>query len=190
MTMGLLLVTMEPPPAMAEEFHDWYDTEHVPERLAVPGIRNATRWVCLHGWPRYLALYDLDSPSVMDSPAYRAVSGDRFSAWSRRILPRTLGRRRVVAEQVTPGDAEAVHPDRVATLVVVRYPRPPAGPPPIPGLLQHRSFRALADPAETWHLLALDRATPPDRVHDAVGELGGIPATLIGIYVPYFRATG
>ena len=104
MSMGLLLVTMEPPPAMAEEFHDWYDTEHVPERLALPGFRNATRWVCVQGWPRYLALYDLDSPAMLDTPEYRAVAGDNVSPWSHRVLPRTVGRTRIVAEQVEPGN--------------------------------------------------------------------------------------
>jgi len=52
---GLLLVTMEPTAAMQEEFNDWYDQEHIPERIALPGFLSATRWVCLQGWPRYLA---------------------------------------------------------------------------------------------------------------------------------------
>jgi hypothetical protein len=29
---GLRLAMMEPPPAVEEEFQDWYDTEHFPER--------------------------------------------------------------------------------------------------------------------------------------------------------------
>ena len=33
---GLLLVMMEPPEEMEEEFNEWYDTEHIPEREAVP----------------------------------------------------------------------------------------------------------------------------------------------------------
>ena len=34
---GLLLAMMEPPPAMEEEFQDWYDTEHFPERATCEG---------------------------------------------------------------------------------------------------------------------------------------------------------
>src|SRR5215813_11634719 len=56
---GFLLVTMEPPPAFEEEFNAWYDTEHLPERLALPGFETARRFVCISGHPRYLAMYDL-----------------------------------------------------------------------------------------------------------------------------------
>ena len=42
---GLLLTITEPPPAMEEEFNAWYDTEHLAERLAIPGFRSTRRWV-------------------------------------------------------------------------------------------------------------------------------------------------
>ena len=38
---GLLLAMMEPPPAMEEEFQDWYDTEHFPERADCEGFLTA-----------------------------------------------------------------------------------------------------------------------------------------------------
>ena len=28
-----------------DEFHAWYDTEHIPERMAVKGFINAQRWI-------------------------------------------------------------------------------------------------------------------------------------------------
>ena len=37
---GLLLTLTEPPPAMEEEFNAWYDTEHLPERLSIPGVQS------------------------------------------------------------------------------------------------------------------------------------------------------
>src|SRR3546814_3022829 len=51
---GFLMVTMEPPAAIEEEFNDWYDTEHVPERAAVDGFETAQRYVCVDGFPRYI----------------------------------------------------------------------------------------------------------------------------------------
>lgn len=96
---GFLLVMMEPPPVLEEEFNAWYDTEHVPERLAVPGFESATRYVCVAGWPRYVAHYDLVSPGVIDSPAYQAICGDRFSPWTKRMLARVRGFYRVFGEQ-------------------------------------------------------------------------------------------
>ncbi len=44
---GLLLVTMEPPASLEDEFNDWYDTEHAPQRRALPGFESASRWACL-----------------------------------------------------------------------------------------------------------------------------------------------
>ena len=185
--MGLLMVTMEPPAAMEEEFNDWYDLEHVPERRALPGFRNATRWVCLHGWPRYLALYDLDSPATLQRPEYLAVSAGNVSPWSHRILPRTRGRVRVVAEQMAPGTAELVPATRVATLVVARYAQAPGAAPAIRGLLQSRCFRQLKEGADTWVLAAFDRVVPVAALQDAFDALGGRGALAVNAYVPYLR---
>ena len=49
---GFLLVTMQPPPAFEEEFNAWYDNEHIPERLGVPGILTARRYVSAGGHPK------------------------------------------------------------------------------------------------------------------------------------------
>ena len=72
---GLLLAMMEPPPAMEEEFQDWYDTEHFPERATCEGFLTAGRFVCIDGWPRYLALYDLADTDVLRGPAYARIAG-------------------------------------------------------------------------------------------------------------------
>ncbi len=103
MPAGFLLVMMQPPASLEEEFNAWYDTEHVPERLAVPGFRTAIRFVCLDGHPRYLAMYDLDDRAVLDSDAYMAVSGDRFSPWTRRVTSRVLVHR-TSGHQLYTGD--------------------------------------------------------------------------------------
>lgn len=100
---GLLLVTMEPPPGMEEEFNDWYDNEHLPERAGLPGFETAMRFVCVTGWPRYLAVYDLAHIGVLDEQPYQDVSGDRFSPWSKRVLNRVRGQSRMAAVQIHPG---------------------------------------------------------------------------------------
>ncbi len=67
---GLLLVMIEVEPAHEADFNRWYNEEHVPERLSVPGFLNARRFVALEGEPKYLALYDLESPAVLQTEAY------------------------------------------------------------------------------------------------------------------------
>ncbi len=82
---GFLLVLMQPPPAFEEEFNAWYDTEHIPERVAVPGFQTGIRFVCIDGAPKYLAMYDLAKPEVLDSPEYASVAGDKSSPWTKRV---------------------------------------------------------------------------------------------------------
>jgi hypothetical protein len=117
---GLLLATMEPPPTMEEEFNDWYDTEHFPERRNCNGFLSAQRYVCLQGWPRYLAFYDLRSAGVLDGPDYRAFTGKNLGPWSRRILARVLGEYRAVGTLVYPSDAVSVSKPERAYMTLLR----------------------------------------------------------------------
>jgi hypothetical protein len=186
---GLLLVTMEPPAGLEEEFNDWYDTEHFPQRRGLPGVESASRWVCLQGWPRWVALYDLTSVAALETPEYRAVSGPNSTPWSRRLLPRTVGRARVVAEQIAPGDALGRPPGDVAQLVLARYgrvvERPAAGA--LPGLLQLRLFRTTDPAAQSWVAAEFDRPQAPDAIRDAFGAVDGAGALQLNLYAPYHR---
>lgn len=110
-----LLVLMEPPPTFEEEFNCWYDTEHIPERLAVPGFEGARRYVSILGRPRYMALYDLADAAVLDSPEYRRVGPGNFSPWTRRVLSRVRVDR-MVAVQLHPGDAATITAPRMLLL--------------------------------------------------------------------------
>ena len=100
---GLLLATMEPPPAIEEEFQDWYDTEHFPERAGCPGFLTAQRFICVDGWPRYLALYDLQDVQVLHGPDYAKFAGARYSPWTHRIMSRVWGQYRAEGVQLYPG---------------------------------------------------------------------------------------
>jgi hypothetical protein len=114
---GFLLVLMQPPPAFEEEFNAWYDTEHLAERLAVPGFETALRYVCVDGTPRYLAMYDMASPAVLDSAAYLNVSFDKLSPWSKRVTSR-VRIYRSGGRQVYPGNTLT---GRAARAVLLRF---------------------------------------------------------------------
>jgi hypothetical protein len=100
---GLLMALMEPDSGREEEFNDWYDTEHIPQMSAVPGFLAASRWVCVEGWPRYLAIYDTETVEVLSSDAYRRATGGNFTPWSRRILGGVRGWRRTALAGLDPG---------------------------------------------------------------------------------------
>jgi hypothetical protein len=76
MAPGLLFVYTDvgDGPVAEAEYHDWYDHEHGPARLTVPGLTGACRYQALDDLtPRWLALYELDNPQVLDSAEYKAV---------------------------------------------------------------------------------------------------------------------
>ena len=115
---GFLLVLMQPPPTIEEEFNAWYDTEHVPERLAVPGVETAVRFFSTTGAaPKYLAMYDLAAESVLDTDAYKSVAGDNSSPWTKRVTRRTKVYRSV-GRQIFPGNSLTV---RSARVTIVRF---------------------------------------------------------------------
>jgi hypothetical protein len=105
---GLLLTITEPLAQMEEEFNAWYDTEHLPERLAIPGFDSARRWVDPQapvGTGKYLATYELHSPQVLKAPEYLAHVGEYFTPWTKRCLSRCVLFRRWACAQILPGDA-------------------------------------------------------------------------------------
>ena len=149
----------EPPLAMEEEFNAWYDTEHLPERLAIPGFRSARRWVAevAPGEGKYLATYELDSAAVLQSPPYL----ERFAnatPWTRRCLGRCVVFKRWACEQVQPGDAES-HP--LAKAVLLLAAEHEIDVPAIAGALQVRRFVASA--GEPRHIALVELARPAQQ---------------------------
>jgi hypothetical protein len=105
MATGTLIAAMTIGHAAEDEFHDWYDTEHLPERQRVPGFVVCERWIGADDRRVSVATYDLTSVDVLDSPAYLAVAGENLSPWSKRITSRAERLMRFEGEQILPGDA-------------------------------------------------------------------------------------
>jgi hypothetical protein len=97
---GLLLVMIDIDPEHEEEFNRWYTEEHLPERLECPGFLNGRRFVALEGSPKYLALYELESPEVLQSEAYKKIYGP--SAWTQKISKHFVRSIRNVYVEITP----------------------------------------------------------------------------------------
>jgi hypothetical protein len=72
---GLLLVGMTPGPEVETAFNQWYDKEHVPALAKVPGVLCARRFRTGGTDPKYIALYHLTSPGVVDTPEWKDASG-------------------------------------------------------------------------------------------------------------------
>ncbi|KAH0433118.1 hypothetical protein CcaCcLH18_06005 [Colletotrichum camelliae] len=81
-TPGMLYVTMQPKPTLAEEqFHEWYNNEHGPTRLRIPQIfTNGLRYRANDGKePTYLASYDVTDMSHLETPTYTTLRANRSS---------------------------------------------------------------------------------------------------------------
>src|SRR3984957_2721358 len=76
MAPGLLFVYTDvgAGPVAEANSHDGHSHDHGPARLTVPGLVGACRYEALDDLtPRWLALYELDSPAVLESAEYKAV---------------------------------------------------------------------------------------------------------------------
>ena len=90
-------------------FNEVYDQEHVPNLLKVPGVLGVSRYkrgtltmniggerktIEIPNEPTYTAIYDLESPDVLTSPAWdKAIEDGR---WPAQVRPHTKNRRHVL----------------------------------------------------------------------------------------------
>lgn len=108
-TKYLFIVSMDVTKEKEALFNEVYDTEHVPLLLKVPGVRAVTRWKTepaafnlggerkvLDGGtqPRYVALYEIDSPDVLLSKEWAAAA--EKGRWPGEVRPFTSNRHHIV----------------------------------------------------------------------------------------------
>ena len=78
MAKGILIAAMDFSACREDEFHDCiYNLEHVPERLRVPGLLNAERWIDAKNPKVAVATYDLELLSILRS-------APNSSPWTKR----------------------------------------------------------------------------------------------------------
>jgi hypothetical protein len=194
---------MEPPPTLEAEFQDWYDNEHFPERQQLEGFLTANRYVCLDGWPRYLAAYDLASVDVLGGPAYATIAHKRYSVWTRRIIPQVWGHYRAEARQIFPGTALMSEKGAACRLVLWRFGNVPrrlcssiadglrSDCDGDPAVLQFRLFESChADAPELADYIAMiELCTPNPERYRASGAFGEALRylNLCNTYTRYWR---
>ncbi|MEA2957643.1 MAG: hypothetical protein QOJ58_3143 [Alphaproteobacteria bacterium] len=107
MAKGILLVAFDFSNAHEDEFHDWYDLEHVPERQRVPGFGLCERWISVADPKQAVASYDLETPDVLSTEPYKAIAHENLSVWSKRVSGMCSRLIRFDGEQILPGDADS-----------------------------------------------------------------------------------
>ena len=174
MAKGLLFASFDFSTAQADEFHDWYDLEHIPERLRVPGFINAERWISEENPSVAVATYDLESLGVLQSAPYKAIGYQNASVWTKRLTAKAQRILRFTGEQLRPGDLAA--PAGAGALLVASMNVDPAAEPEfnewynaehlpqlgaVPGVLCARRYSSEAADRERkylalYHMTSLD----------------------------------
>ena len=70
---GLLMVWVDVPQELEDEFNRWYNEEHIPELTAIPGVLNAARYEAVRSGPKAPGLLRTGKPrcareSRLDGP--------------------------------------------------------------------------------------------------------------------------
>ncbi|WP_051241569.1 DUF4286 family protein [Azohydromonas australica] len=124
---GILMSSMQVLAQEEDDFNLWFDTEHLPERVAIPGFLDARRYESLGSPVRYLQIYNAVDFEALDSAPYRAALANQ-TAWSLHHIARFIEPTRVVGRLVhSRGQA------RGGAVALVRL-RPKEGVQMVPGL--------------------------------------------------------
>ena len=72
--IAFVVVMMEVDPEGEEAFERWYNDEHLPERLEIPGYVSARRFKLEegNGVLKYLCIWELEDASPLQSDQYKA----------------------------------------------------------------------------------------------------------------------
>jgi hypothetical protein len=93
---GMLITLMDADPGEERDFSQWYDKEHIIERVSIPGFLEARRYVAVAAEPKYLNFYPTETLDVLRSPDYlKALQNP--TAWTRHHMPRFRNFTRAVA---------------------------------------------------------------------------------------------
>lgn len=116
---GILAIWNDCAPGREAEFEEWYQHEHLAERIAVPGFLLGRRYEAVSGAPRYFAFYLTQSPAVLKSAPYLERL-DNPTLLTRKIMsgPFRNANRTVCEQSVRLGAM------RGAAAVTLRFERP------------------------------------------------------------------
>ena len=103
----IFVVRTDIPADVEDEFNHLYNTVHLPGLCRVDGVLGARRYSVettnADGFPKYVAVYQIASPSVIDSEPWKAAAQDE---WAAKIGPKCVGLTRAMMRQVARHPAD------------------------------------------------------------------------------------
>ena len=98
-TPWLYLVQADIPGNVVAEYNEWYDQEHLPRLVTVPGVLRARRYVATGGSPKYLTAYELLDKDAFESPAGLQA---RKTPWTEKMRSLFQNSRRRMCRLIAP----------------------------------------------------------------------------------------
>ena len=112
----VLVVTMDVDPEDEAEFNKWYNEQHLPERMEIPGYVSARRFRLEEGDGalKYLCIWEMEDGSPLQSKMYQEQNADPTALYLRvnqTIKARTRGLYRQIFPEVGAfEDRSGFHP--------------------------------------------------------------------------------
>ncbi|MGQ0581432.1 MAG: hypothetical protein ACT4O6_05820 [Reyranella sp.] len=82
---GMLVVFTEVKARDERDLNEWYNREHIDERINLPGFHRARRYVAVRGTPKYLATYECDTVGDLATPGYLHLLANQ-TPWSQAVM--------------------------------------------------------------------------------------------------------
>ncbi|MYC07910.1 MAG: hypothetical protein F4X57_12195 [Chloroflexi bacterium] len=91
----ILLIQMDIPTELENDFNRLYESEHIPNLLQVDGVHSCTRYRLESssddGMARYAAIYEVDAPGIHQTDKWQRQA-DIECDWMTKIRPNTYNR--------------------------------------------------------------------------------------------------
>lgn len=91
-TPWLYLVHTDMPDHIVDEYNEWYDKEHLPRLVTVPGVVRARRYTAIGARPKYLTAYELTDRDAFESPEGLQARKTPWTAKMRSLFENTRRR--------------------------------------------------------------------------------------------------
>ena len=98
-TPWLYLVHTDIPDHIVDEYNEWYDREHLPRLVTVPGVVRARRYNAVGGSPQYLTAYELTDRNAFESPEGLKA---RKTPWTEKMRSLFQNTRRSMCRLISP----------------------------------------------------------------------------------------
>lgn len=96
---GILISSMQVLSEEDADFNEWFDKEHLPERVAITGFLDARRYESVDASKRYFQVYNTVDFEVLDGAEYQKVLANQTD-WSKHHIPKFIRPTRVVGRLV------------------------------------------------------------------------------------------